>query len=79
MHNRIMDSMVGLFAIMMFVVIGLLCLAFWLWMLVECATKEPDTGNTKVVWILIIVFAHIIGAVLYYFIRRPQRYAETHR
>jgi hypothetical protein len=42
-------------------------------MLVDCATKESDEGNTKIVWILIIVFTHIIGAVVYYFVRRPQR------
>jgi len=26
----------------------------WIWMLVDCATKEADTGNNKVVWILVI-------------------------
>jgi sterol desaturase/sphingolipid hydroxylase (fatty acid hydroxylase superfamily) len=56
-----------------FVVIGLLGTAFWIWMLVDCATKEPDTGNTKVVWILIIALAHLIGAAVYYFVRRPER------
>lgn len=46
---------------------------FWIWMLIDCATKEPDTGNTKVVWILIIVLTHLIGAAIYYFVRRPER------
>ncbi len=52
---------------------------FWLKMLVECATQESDQGNNKVVWILIIVLTNIIGALLYWFVRRPQRYAELHR
>ncbi|MBZ5584928.1 MAG: PLD nuclease N-terminal domain-containing protein [Acidobacteriia bacterium] len=52
-------------------------LVFWLWMLIDCLTKEPDAGNTKVIWVLVIVFTHIIGAALYFFIRRPQRWAEA--
>ena len=35
--------------------------AFWIWMLVDCATKEPDSGNSKLVWILIIIFTGCIG------------------
>ena len=52
---------------------------FWVMMLIECATKEADTGNTKVTWVIIIAAAHIIGAAIYYFVRRPQRFAELHR
>jgi len=55
----------------------LLCFGFWLWMLIDCATNEPETGNNKVVWIIIIVFAHIIGAILYWIVRRGQRIGET--
>ena len=50
-----------------------LLVAFWIWMLVDCATKEPSAGNDKLIWILIIVFAHWIGALIYYFVRRPER------
>jgi hypothetical protein len=32
-----------------------------------------------VVWIIIIVFAHIMGAFLYYLVRRDRRIAETGR
>jgi len=46
---------------------------FWMWMLVDCATKESDLGNTKIVWLLIILFTHMIGALLYFFVRRPER------
>jgi hypothetical protein len=52
---------------------------FWIWMLVECLTKEADTGNTKIAWLLAILFAQIIGAAIYYFVRRPQRYAVLGR
>lgn len=53
--------------------------AFWIWMLVECLTKEADAGNTKIAWLLAILLAQIVGAVIYYFVRRPARYAELGR
>jgi hypothetical protein len=60
-------------------VVAILGTGFWIWMLVECATKEPDTGNSKVVWVIIIVFTNMIGAAIYYFVRRPQRWKELGR
>jgi prolipoprotein diacylglyceryltransferase len=59
-----------------FLVLALLGLAFWIWMLVDCATHEPSQGNDKVVWILIIVLTHVIGALIYFLVRRPQRKAQ---
>ena len=47
--------------------------ALWIWMLIDCATKEEEEGNTKVVWILIIVFTGIIGALIYLFARKLPR------
>lgn len=64
---------------LLLVEIGILSMVFWVWMLVDCATKEPDEGNSKVAWTLIIVFTHLIGSALYLFIRRPQRIAEVGR
>lgn len=49
---------------------------FWIWMLIDCAMKEKGEGNTQVVWIIVIVFTNIIGAAIYFFIRRPERIAE---
>lgn len=46
---------------------------FWVWSLIDCATKEPSEGNEKVIWILIILFTHFLGALLYTLIRRPKR------
>jgi hypothetical protein len=56
-------------------VVALVFLVFWLWMLIDCAMKEPSEGNTKIVWIGIILIAQFIGAFLYFFIRRPERRA----
>ena len=51
----------------------LLACIFWIWMLVDCATKEPSECNEKIVWILVIVFTHWIGALIYLLVRRPER------
>jgi prolipoprotein diacylglyceryltransferase len=51
----------------------LLGFMFWVWMLADCAANEPDEGNTKLVWVIIIIFASIVGAAVYYYVRRPQR------
>ena len=56
--------------------IGVALMAFWIWMLVDCATKEPSQGNDKVVWILVIALTHWIGALIYFLVRRPQRKKE---
>jgi cytochrome c oxidase assembly factor CtaG len=47
---------------------------FWLWMLVDCPMKESSDGSDKLVWIIIIIFTHFIGAVAYFLFRRPQRF-----
>ena len=61
------------------VLLGLATMAFWVWMLIDCATKEPSEGNDKVIWILVIVLTGWIGALVYYFARRPQRIAKFGR
>ncbi len=52
---------------------------FWIWALIDCATKEPNEGSPKVVWILVIVFTHFLGALLYVLIRRPDRLRQVGR
>ena len=46
--------------------------AFWIAMLIEVAMKETDP-NERLVWVIIVVFTHIIGALIYFFVRRPIR------
>lgn len=53
--------------------IGLLATVFWIWMIIDVATKEPENSNDKIVWILVVVLAGVIGAAVYYFVRRPER------
>ena len=50
-----------------FGLVFLLLFIFWLWMLIDCATREFED---KVIWIIIIIFLNILGAILYFFIIR---------
>ncbi len=54
---------------------GVMALAtlFWIWVLIDCLTKEPSEGNDKVAWVLVILAAPLVGALIYYFVRRPER------
>lgn len=53
--------------------------AFWIWTIVDCATNESSEGNNKLIWILIILFTGWIGALIYFFVRRPQRVDDLRR
>ena len=46
---------------------------FWVWMLVECITREPRDSNDRIVWAVVIAITHLLGAVLYFLVRRPKR------
>ncbi len=46
---------------------------FWLWVAYDCITKEPSEGNDKVAWLLFVLLVPVVGALIYYFVRRPER------
>lgn len=78
-------AMIGLMEILFLlfslagVLVGLIGTVFWIWMIIDCATKERSEGNDKVIWILIILLTHLIGALIYFFARRPTRIREVGR
>jgi hypothetical protein len=51
--------------------IGLSAIAVWILMIVDCARHE--TGSTMLAWLLAILFAGIIAAPLYFFLRKLPR------
>jgi hypothetical protein len=55
------------------IAVGLACMAFWIWMIVDCAIYERATG-TKIGWLLIILLVGFLGAPLYYIVRKLPRY-----
>jgi len=45
----------------------LVLMGFWIWMIIDCATKEK--GNDRIVWVIIVVFTNVLGAAIYFFVR----------
>ncbi len=66
-----MDTVFGGAAAVMiiFCAFALAATVFWIWMLVDALTNEPDT-NQKILWFLVIFFLHFIGALIYFAVRR---------
>ena len=48
-------------------------LAFWIWMLIDCLRYEPPDSLDKLVWVLVILLASVVGAVIYLFVRKLPR------
>ena len=49
---------------------------FWIWVLLDCITNEPAEGSERIIWVLVIVLLHLLGALIYYFGRKPTRVAQ---
>ncbi|MGE5227697.1 MAG: PLDc N-terminal domain-containing protein [Planctomycetaceae bacterium] len=62
----------------LFVVFGivwLVGLAVWIWALVDCIQVADDSmyqSGNKLIWVLVIVFLALLGAILYLLIGRPK-------
>ena len=50
------------------VLLGALLFVFWLWMLIDCLKRDFKKDYEKIVWILVMIFLHILGAIVYYFV-----------
>lgn len=68
-----MTGIIELFFILIFGIIGLAIFVFWIWMLIDAIQNKGLTDGEKIGWVLAIVFLHIIGALLYFFIGHPKR------
>jgi heme/copper-type cytochrome/quinol oxidase subunit 2 len=62
---------IGLPEILFVLVFGLGSI-FWIWMLIDAATHEKNAQD-RILWVLIIIFTHVIGAAIYFFVRRGAR------
>ena len=46
--------------------LGLFAVVFWIWMLIDCLQRKKF--EDKLVWILVLIFLNILGAIFYYFL-----------
>ena len=67
------DALGGALGVMCVIwVLAILASIFWLWMLIDALMNEPTT-NEKILWFLVIFFLHLLGAIIYYFVRKRGR------
>jgi Phospholipase_D-nuclease N-terminal len=64
---------IGILLFLTFLAIVIGGTVLWIMTIIDCAKNEPSEGNEKIVWILVIIFAHLVGALIYRLVRRPER------
>ena len=65
-------SIFGLLAILVMAAIALALFAFWIWMLIHAITNKGLTDTEKIIWVLVVLFLHFLGALIYFFVGRPK-------
>jgi hypothetical protein len=65
-------GVIGLLVVLVAAVIGIACFVFWIWMLIHAIKNKGLTDTEKIIWVLVIVFLHVLGALIYFFVGRPK-------
>ena len=61
-------GLLGLLLMLFMVLVPVFAVVLWVWMLVDCIQRTFKDKADKVDWIVVIVFTHVIGAVIYFFL-----------
>ncbi len=65
----------GILGLLMALIMGAIAIAafvFWIWMLIHAITNKGLRDIEKLIWVVVILFTHVIGALIYFFIGRPK-------
>jgi hypothetical protein len=76
-HAPIFVGAIGILLLLMIVVVAAAIFAFWLWMLIDALRNKALSDTEKLVWVLVIVFLHFLGALIYFFVARSKPAAIT--
>ena len=68
-----MGGILALFLVMSVALVGLLAFTFWIWMIIDAIQNKGLTDGEKTAWVLVVVFLHCLGALLYFIIGHPKR------
>lgn len=66
-----MELLVVLAGYGLVLLVGLALTVFWVVALIDCLMRRFDEPVTKLIWVVVIVFLHALGALIYWFIGRP--------
>lgn len=64
-----MSIFFGLWSMFVFsmMALNILGIAFWIWMIIDVSKREFKKPDDKTLWVLVVVLASWIGAIIYYF------------
>jgi len=68
-----MEIIFMLFGLFVVLPIVLALFAFWIWMLISAIQNPGLSEGEKVAWVLVVIFLHWLGALVYYFVGHPKR------
>ena len=68
------SGILGLLVALIGLVIGIAAFVFWIWMIVDCANNRRLGSSEKIVWILVVVLLHCLGALIYFVAGRRRDY-----
>jgi len=60
-----LSGIIGLFIALLGLLVVVLIFVFWIWMLIDCIKNTRLTDTERVVWVLVIIFLHALGALIY--------------
>jgi len=63
----------GIFALPL----AILAFVFWIGMLVHAIQNPGLSDMEKLIWVLVILFTHFLGALIYFFVGRPKKTAPV--
>ena len=66
-------SIFGLLFGLFFLLFAVLVFVFWIWMLIDAIGNSGLSSTEKIVWVLVIIFLHFLGALIYFFVGRSRR------
>ncbi len=72
MLGGIIGGAVGLLFFLFWMALCLVGLIFWIWMLVHAIQNKGLSDMEKLLWVLVILFTNLLGAILYFFIGKPK-------
>jgi len=75
MEPVIAGIIAGFFGLIFALIVGALVVAafiFWIWMLIHAITNKGLNDTEKIIWVIVVVFLHFLGAFLYFFLGRPK-------
>ena len=68
-QNELVGIGVGLFVVL----IAIAMFAFWVWTLIDAIKGNFKGENDKIIWILVIVLAGILGSIIYLAVGRKNK------